>query len=114
MANDQIQRIEDKIDKAPLATLGANSLGLTLGPVVLLTPAGSVLLAGDAATPLGTDVSTAVTAANAQAASALAALSSSTRSSFQIITQPAAGTPSSSARMAAMAVGTGQGTKGRR
>ena len=95
--------------RLPLSAFGANTAGFTYGPVVLLTPAGQVLLAGDQATPLTNDLTTAVTAATTNAAAALASLAggapvvgSTPRSytSFALVTVPAAGSPSTDARRA--------------
>jgi hypothetical protein len=38
--------------RLPVSALGANADGLTYGPLVLLTPQGNMLLAGEAVTPL--------------------------------------------------------------
>jgi hypothetical protein len=38
--------------RLPVSALGANADGLTYGPLVLLTPQGNLLLAGEAVTPL--------------------------------------------------------------
>ena len=103
--------------RLPLSALGANAAGLTLGPVVLLTPAGQVLLAGDQATPLTSDLTTAVTTATTNAASALASLAggapvvgSTPRSftSFALVTVPAAGSPGADARRAMYSGGHGR------
>ena len=89
--------------RLPLSAFGANTAGFTYGPVVLLTAAGQVLLAGDQATPLTNDLTAAVTSATTNAASALASLAggapvvgSTPRSftSFALVTVPAAGSPS--------------------